>query len=168
MGTVGYKITPAEVRKRPIHPGLPQQSTFHSVLQIPPMDELLSCHPDFSNNELLHSSTELLQMLSGLHYRPIFYSDRLLSESLSDFLSSRSTILRASSGLRQCQSFSNSRTSTVVRLRASSCDGRPPSEFHPSSCENRTPSELLQRMGSSSQIFTPNSYRKQTPSELLR
>ena len=112
------------------------------------MDELLSCHQDFSNNELLHSSIGLLQMLSGLHYQSIFYSDRLLSESLSDFLLSRSTSLRASFELHQCPSFSSSRTSTVTRLHPSFYDGRSPFGFHPSSYKSQTLSELLQWMGS--------------------
>ena len=122
-----FSPDPSSGRSSTVSSRFLQQSTFHSVLQIPPTDELLPYPPDFSNNELLQSSIELLQMLSGLHYQSIFYNDRLLSESLPNFLLSRSTLLRASSGLRQCLGFSSSRTSTKTNLHPSFYNKRSPS-----------------------------------------
>ena len=128
--------------------------------------------PNFSNNELLQSSIRLLQMLSGLHYQSIFYSDRLLSESLSDFLLSRSTLLRASFRLRQCPDFSSSRTSTVTRLHLSFYSGRPPFEFHPSFYSKRIPSELLLQADfirvSTISGLHPSFYNKRSPFGLPR
>ena len=130
---VGYKIPPAKVCKRPTLQGLFRLSTLCGV-SLNPLDRL-----DFSNNELLHSSTGPLQGLSGPHYQLTFYSDRLFSESLPDFFRSRTTLLRTSFRLRQYPSFSDSQISTVTRLHSSFYGGRPPFGFQPSSCESRTP-----------------------------
>ena len=111
-------------------------------------------------------------MLSGLHYQPIFYSDRLLSESLPDFLLSRSTLLRASFRLRHCPGFSSSRTSTVTRLHPSFYSGRPPFKFHPSFYSKQILSELLLqadfiRVSTVSELRS-SFYNKRSPSGLPR
>ena len=129
---VGYKIPPAEVYKRSTLPGLFRLPTLCDIF-LNSLD-----HPDFSDNELPHSSTELLQIPSGLHYQPIFYSDQLFFKFLPNSFRPRTTLFRTSSELRQYPSFSDDEISTVTRLHPNFYDGRSPSEFYPSSCESQT------------------------------
>ena len=109
------------------------------------------------------------QMLFGLHYQSIFYSDRLLSKSPLDFLLSRSTLLRTSFGLRQRPGFSSSRTSTVSKflLRTSIA-----SRLHPSFYDKQSPSGLLQQSisirASIVSDLLPDSYKIWTLFELLQ
>ena len=111
-------------------------------------------------------------MLSGLHYQSIFYSDRLLSESLPDFFLSRSTLLRASSRLHQYPGFSSSKTSTVTKLHPSFYSGRQPFKFHPSFYSKQIPSELLLQADfirvSMISGLHPSFYNKWSPSGLPR